>query len=934
MSVSSLASLSSLSEWDEENFSDKGSWHSCEDKENESLSKLQEKLFEQVKRSTKMANTLEKQIAAFDEYNGGFEHWYNEKFKLVLKAMKHRARQEKNLDTAYELKKMAEAYLEWKDSAKAFDYMNRAIKAVPCGEKSFLGNSFALRAELHMQLNSDASSALADLEKALLCRPNSYTCIRRKVDILCEAKRNVEAFSFLNELLNKTDRAKITAQQMDRLHQLHADLSQYEPENEAATESKAKSRFSSVTTVVSIDKRLKMVQNGSHKRYGLFAVEDIAARRTVVTERPALFALKDDGRKQFCSNCWLPCKSTFWPCGGCTEVQYCSSQCAAEDEAKGHAASCGFLQHLQLESSTNVNSIMLLQYLVQHGHQKMVAAMSRGSSESESKQQEEAEENFKLDECFNELASGSLSMTAEQMSAAFFRRQNALLRNFNESGNQYCKRNSHHIAYSVYILSLYLHYAKVEPESLGKATIQGLLRQLSIQLYYVALGEYSWTNRSTGGEKTSNASFLCLFSSTVGHSCKANAEWQFTADGNFTLRTTAPVDAGAELAISYGVNSTDTPSLYTRLATLSRFGCLCACASCLADSKTVFALQCRQGICRGPVPWSATSFPNDLCIICEQKYPDGIEVAKTVQKEMESTKKAICLLFVVDDSDNSSTYVQQIEAKLAKIAEHIYSHNVAFQSMVLDLCEYYMSRGMHRQAVNWFQWFAIEQDIFLSATEASGGSGSAGDGKKKDDNKVERLLTRFHFLDKWCNAYLCVLESEMSSSSAQPKEQQCSADGLSSHLNVANKLLTQLNGVIVDWASLSPTASPSCATLLSSIGSDMQQMGDHLSALSSKHSRRYTTLLNQLMDSAIKQTSLMKVVRAASSAAFDLNTEQQQQQPPAPNAKMPESISGNNSSNNFSVEEQKKQIYDSDDELEIHVIGPNSSSSETVKADK
>lgn len=125
MSVSSLASLSSLSEWDEENFSDKGSWHSCEDKENESLSKLQEKLFEQVKRSTKMANSLEKQIAAFDEYNGGFEHWYNEKFKLVLKAMKHQARQEKNLDTAYELKKMAEAYLEWKDSAKAFDYMNR-----------------------------------------------------------------------------------------------------------------------------------------------------------------------------------------------------------------------------------------------------------------------------------------------------------------------------------------------------------------------------------------------------------------------------------------------------------------------------------------------------------------------------------------------------------------------------------------------------------------------------------------------------------------------------------------------------------------------------------------------------------------------------------------------------------------------------------------
>lgn len=111
---------------EESSVSDEDSWHSYDtDNEHESLSDLHSKLLEQVKQSVKVVSTLDKQIAAFDDQKGGFEHWYNDKFKMALKEMRHRVRQEKNLDAAYELKKMAEAYFEWKETEKAFDYINR-----------------------------------------------------------------------------------------------------------------------------------------------------------------------------------------------------------------------------------------------------------------------------------------------------------------------------------------------------------------------------------------------------------------------------------------------------------------------------------------------------------------------------------------------------------------------------------------------------------------------------------------------------------------------------------------------------------------------------------------------------------------------------------------------------------------------------------------
>lgn len=82
--------------------------------------------------------------------------------------------------------------------------------------------------------------------------------------------------------------------------------------------------------------------------------------------------------------------------------------------------------------------------------------------------QDEDEENFKLDECCNEMASDTLTMINKQMSA-YFLVDRILLQNFNETGKLDSKRNSQHIANSGCILSLYLQYKKLELANLGKA---------------------------------------------------------------------------------------------------------------------------------------------------------------------------------------------------------------------------------------------------------------------------------------------------------------------------------------------------------------------------------------------------------------------------------------------------------------------------------
>lgn len=126
MSFSTLSSMLYEGNDEESSVSDENSWHSRDtSKKRKNLTDLHSKLLKQVKQSTKMTSTLEKQIAAFDDYKGGFEHWYNEKFKVAFAEMRHRVAREKDLDAANELRKMAEAYFEWKETEKAFDYINR-----------------------------------------------------------------------------------------------------------------------------------------------------------------------------------------------------------------------------------------------------------------------------------------------------------------------------------------------------------------------------------------------------------------------------------------------------------------------------------------------------------------------------------------------------------------------------------------------------------------------------------------------------------------------------------------------------------------------------------------------------------------------------------------------------------------------------------------
>lgn len=188
-------------------------------------------------------------------------------------------------------------------------------------------------------------------------------------------------------------------------------------------------------------------------------------------------------------------------------------------------------------------------------------------------------------------------------------------------------RTANEMSTGIFLLALYLHRKGIPPISFSGEQLRDLVRILATLLYAATINEYAWTDRYAKSKNL--AAFQCLFGSRVGHSCETNADWYFDK-GHFTLRSTKAIEPGSQICISFGVNAKDTPDMYVRQATVSRFQRMCSCARCMKDATKNFCLACEN--CGGPVPWNEQSLPQDnQCLVCEAKY-ERIDAAKIVYK--------------------------------------------------------------------------------------------------------------------------------------------------------------------------------------------------------------------------------------------------------------------------------------------------------------
>lgn len=192
-----------------------------------------------------------------------------------------------------------------------------------------------------------------------------------------------------------------------------------------------------------------------------------------------------------------------------------------------------------------------------------------------------------------------------------------------------------------------------------------------------------------------------------------------------------------EIAISYGL--TKDSSLYQRQKHLQNFYVMCCCDKCMSDAKQCLTMRCEN--CHGPIPYHYEEFPNLTCMLCEQDHTNSA-ILKSVQREMDVAKRAILFIGQMEDEEQ----LGHIEKMMSTIACYIYLSNENFLSLVRDLCDEYINRGIFQPAIEWFQWLVDGTGIYLSTDSDS--------------------LVHFQNLDKWAYAYLNWAEEQLKSGSA------------------------------------------------------------------------------------------------------------------------------------------------------------------------
>lgn len=109
----------------------------------------------------------------------------------------------------------------------------------------------------------------------------------------------------------------------------------------------------------SIDHRCLLQEDFTQGRY-IIANDDIPAEHIVFRERPYSTVLLNDGLQLLCQNCFKYVPNTFYPCGTCTQVVYCSRKCAKINFEFVHKYECGLYEFWLNKSKSTFHIFKLL----------------------------------------------------------------------------------------------------------------------------------------------------------------------------------------------------------------------------------------------------------------------------------------------------------------------------------------------------------------------------------------------------------------------------------------------------------------------------------------------------------------------------------------------------------------------------------------------
>jgi len=161
----------------------------------------------------------------------------------------------------------------------------------------------------------------------------------------------------------------------------------------------------------------------------------------------------------------------------------------------------------------------------------------------------------------------------------------------------------------------------------------------------------------------------------------------------------------------------------------------------------MLAFRCQQ--CKGPVPYDLKEGDLLNCMRCEHVFLQSR--VPSIVEQFYATQRLIWLTQSIT-TDKTVDQLEEITLRMNLLSGLIYHAHAKWLQIVREFCELLFECNSYREAVDWFQWYVDQCDIYLCEYE--------------DQTQNERLTQ----LDQWTNAYLVRL-FEMSTDYHEDKGQ-------------------------------------------------------------------------------------------------------------------------------------------------------------------
>lgn len=391
----------------------------------------------------------------------------------------------------------------------------------------------------------------------------------------------------------------------------------------------------------------KMLRLESSDQGGRFYVanEHLTKGQSVLKERPYSLVIFYEHLNNYCGNCYKNL-ITSWPCLGCTEIFFCSANCARQAYENFHHLECGIFGFML--GPDNFYSIPHVYRLYTQFGVECATHVEMSQAEHypvKSLVDNYIENNSMKTQSFNEMNEDQKKLLCRAIFSLLSHR------NKRDVGREVC-----HTLLAFALVFILKHRGQLGDwlkeskekddenqveERISLYRLSNLTECIATAMMRTSTNGFCWSNTSqltdeTNNELTRVASCLCLVASFVNHSCSPNVIWKFDENG-IEMKMLRSIEPGEPLTICYGPrHSIPFDQRQQRLKDDYLF--FCRCELCLVDSASLDTktLRCLSSDnCAGPLVVNQYH----SCLTCGLK--PNIETSEHLKRLLMSKKKAI-----------------------------------------------------------------------------------------------------------------------------------------------------------------------------------------------------------------------------------------------------------------------------------------------------